>query len=330
MKKTTMYRTFVAGVLALAAIGASARAQFIGAGSTPAGDYLRGAGIAAWGMGLFNLNTAQAESINTDTFIRWNEYLAAVAKQQTRDYLARIMADATKRKEFYKQHRQQILESPEARDVETGDALNAVLQQLLDSKIGDSTLRAAEYQVPLSVDMIRHIPFKLDEKGEKFSMDRLSLKGKGKWSVALQDDKFQYVKKAYERALDKALEQAIDGKMQIPAIDEVEAKADDMYRRLDEVGVPSNHRLYIEARERLNELKSTVRLLKTEKIERAIGEIDKYSGTTINDLRIFMMSHHLRFAAAKTPEERKLFPDLYASLVQQREKLAIPETATVK
>ena len=57
-----------------------------------------------------------------------------------------------------------------------------------------------------------------------------------------------------------------------------------------------------------------MRLLKTAKIERAIGEIDKYSGTTINDLKMFMQSHNLRFAAAKTPEEKLMYPELYASL----------------
>ncbi|MFI5457250.1 MAG: hypothetical protein ACHRXM_17530 [Isosphaerales bacterium] len=321
----TMYLACVAALLLLASHGTSARAQLITAGSTPQGDYLRGVGIAAMGMGSYNLNTARAESINVDTFIRFNEYVAAVVKEQTRQYIARKLADATERKEFYKQNRQRILESPEARDVENGDAMNAVLQQLLDSKVGESTFRVAEYQVPLPIDMIRRIPFTLSEKGEKFSMDRLSLKGKGKWTVALQDERFQREKKAYERALDKALEQAIDGKMQISAIDEVDARADDLFRRLNEVVGPSSDRLYIEAKERLNELKSTVRLLKTAKIERAIGEIDKYSGTTINDLKLFMLSHNLRFAAAKTPEERLLFPDLYARLVQQRDKVAIPE-----
>jgi hypothetical protein len=330
MKRTTMYRTGLAALLVLATLGTAARAQYVGVGhgSTIEGDYLRGLGIAAWGMGTYNLNTAQAESINVDTVMRWNEYLAAVAKQQTREYVARIMADAAKTKEFYKQYEQKLLENPESRDIESGEALNIVLKQLWDSRVGESTFRT--YQVPLSVDMIRHIPFKLDEKGEKFSMDRLSLKGKGKWSVALQDDRFQREKKAYERALDKALEQAIDGKMQIPAIDEIDARADDLFRRLNEVVGPSSDRLYIEAKERLNELKSVVRLLKTEKIERAIGEIDKYSGTTVNDLRQFMLSHNLRFAAAKSPEERLMFPRLYASLVQQRDKVAVPDAAPIK
>ena len=56
-------------------------------------------------------------------------------------------------------------------------------------------------------------------------------------------------------------------------------------------------------------------------IEQALGEIDKYSGTTVNDLRLFMQKYNLRFDAAKTPEERKLYPALYAALQQQREKV---------
>jgi hypothetical protein len=328
MKKAMMYRIWLALALALTALASSARAQFIGAGSTPAGDYLRGVGIAAWGMGSYNLNTAQAISIDTDTVIRWNEYLAAVAKEQTREYVARILADASKRKEFFKQYQQKLLENPESRDIETGDALNVILKQLWDSPVGESTFRS--YQVPLPVDMIRHIPFKLDEKGEKFSMDRLSLKGKGQWSVALQDDKFKIVKKAYERALDNALGQAIDGKMQMSAIEELDAKADDLLQRLNEVVTPSNDRLYLEAKDRIAELKSTVNLLKTTKIERAIGEIDKYPGTTVNDLKLFMLSHNLRFAGAKTPEERLLLPQVHALLKQQADKVAVPDAAVIK
>jgi hypothetical protein len=323
---------FLLTTLAVGLLGTVARAQYVGVGpgSTLQGDYLRGVGIAAWGMGTYNYNTAVADSINVNTVIKWNEYLAAVAKQQTKDYVARKMTLATQKKELYERERARILENPEARDIETGAALNAVLNQLQNSRVDESTLRSAELQVPLPTDVIRRIPFTLSEKGEKFSMERLSLKGKGKWSVALQDDKFQLVKNAYERALDKALEQAIDAKMQMSAIEGVKAAADDLFSRLDEVVGPSPDRLYMEAKERLNELKATVRLLKTEMIERAIGDIDKYSGTTVNELRLFMQTHHLHFGSAQTPEERQLFPQLYASLVQQRNKLANPEAIPVK
>jgi hypothetical protein len=324
MNRTTMYRRCFSALVVLTSLGTSARPQIIGPGSTLAGDYLRGVGIAAMGMGQYNLLTAQAESINLDTTIRWNEYLAAVAKQQTKEYRARIEAEATKSKEAYKENRKRLLESPEARDVLTADALNRILEQMQDAKIDQSTLRASEFRVPLSVDMIRKIPFKLSEKGEKFSMDRLCLKSKATWTVALQDEHFELYKKAYQRALDKALEQAIDGKMQLPTIEGVEAAADQLLQRLDAIVGPSADRLYTEAKQRLNELKSTVRLLKTAKVELAIAEIDKYSGTTVGDLMGFMQIHNLRIATAETPEERKLLPELYASLKEQSEKVAIP------
>jgi hypothetical protein len=322
-----VYRISWATIVMLALFAGAARAQYIGAGSTPAGDYLRGLGIADWGMGQYNLSTAQANSINLDTGIRWNEYLAAVAQQQTREYVARIVADATKRKEFYKQNRDRLLNSPEARDVTNADALNGVLEELQNANLGDSTYRSDRIKVILPVDVIRHIPFRLGEKGEQFSMDRLSLKGRGKWPVALQGHQFDYVKKRYALALDKVLGQAIDGKMELQAINEFDATADDLYRRLDEVVGPSNDRKYLEARERINELKLTVRTLTTTKVEVAIGEIDRYSGTTVNDLKMFMMSHDLRFAAAKTPGEKARYPEIYAYLKEQLDKVKIPDGA---
>jgi len=330
MKKLILSRACLATLVVMTSLATSAEAQFITAGSTPQGDYLRGVGIGAWGMGSYNLNTAQAESINVDTVIKWNEYVTAVAKATNREYVAKKLSDAANIKERYEQERQRIRERPEARDVTNGNALNDVLKELLDSKIGESALRASEFQVPLPIDIIRHIPFMLGEKAEKFSMDRLTLKGKGKWTVALQDDRFQREKKAYQRALDKALEEAIDGKMQIPTINELDARAEDLFRRLDEVVGRSNDTLYIEAKQRLTELKRIVAQLKITKIDLAIGDIDKYSGTTVNDLKLFMQGHNLHFAAAKNKEEISLYRDLYPFLVQQRDRIANPEAGPGK
>ena len=52
-------------------------------------------------------------------------------------------------------------------------------------------------------------------------MSRLSMKGKKKWAVALQDPTFKPYCDAYQRAVDKALDLAIDGKMTQAAIDDV-------------------------------------------------------------------------------------------------------------
>ena len=83
-------------------------------------------------------------------------------------------------------------------------------------------------------------------------------------------------------------------------------------------------------KERVKELKNTAHQLTITKIEQAIGDIDKYSGTTVNDLKVFMMSHNLRFAAAKSPGEREMFPELHQLMVAQREKLKISDPAASK
>jgi hypothetical protein len=323
-------RMFLTTLTVLALFESSTQAQIIFAGSTPEGDYLRGVGLAAWGMGIYNLETAQADSINLDTSIRWNEYLAAVAAESTRAYVARKRAAATEEKEFYKRNRERVLNTPESREVTNGEALNRILEELQNANLGESVFRSERMQVRLPVDIVRHIPFALAEKGQHFSMDRLSLKGKGKWPVAFQDKKFDYVKKSYAAALDKALEEAIDGRMQFDTIKVLEAKADDLFYKLEEVVGRIDDPLFIEAKDRVKELRNTAQQLKFTKIERAIGDIDKYSGTTINDLKVFMTSHNLRFAVAKSPEEKEMFPELHELMVAQREKLKISDSAASK
>jgi hypothetical protein len=317
-----MSRALAVTLLVLGLFTTSARAQFgyfYRGGATIAGDYLTGVGIAAAGMGSYNLNTAMANSINVDTEIKWNEYVYACIKNEMRENAEHRAAMMARDHENYNKIQQRIRENPEERDVENGDSLNAVLDQLLSPKIQESSFRYAE--VPLAVDAIRLIPFKLGEKNEKFSMTRLSPRGKGKWPVAFQDDRFAAERRGYERALDTALEQAIDGKMSQEALREVEVAVERLKHKLDKVIPPSNDRQYIEAKKRLDELSISARLLKTHKIEMVLGEIDKYGGTTVNDLRIFMQRYNLRFAVAESPDERKLYPELYATLVQQRDKL---------
>jgi hypothetical protein len=307
--------------MVLASLESTTRAQWIAPGSTPEGDYMRGLGIAAWGMGSYNRATAEAESINVDTWMRLDTYIGEVAEHSAGKYTARRAAESAHNKEQYEKIRQRIRESPEERDVENGDALNAVLQQMLDGKIDESSFRYAPSLVPLPVDAVRKIPFKLSETGEKFSMERLTARGLKKWPVAFQDARFDGWREAYERAVDKALEQAVDGRMQKATIDDIPVKADGLLLRLNEVFGPSNEPRYIEAKQRIASLKSTARLLSKHKIEVAIGEIDKYSGTTVRDLMLFMQAHNLRFAATENPEERRLYPELYAALLQQQEKL---------
>ncbi len=273
------------------------------------------------GMGMYNQNTAQANSINVDTSIRWDQYVGAVAETMTRKYAARRDALAANDKEMYKKIVDRLKENPEARDVLTGDALSVLMDQLMDPKIAESSYNYA--QVPLSADVIQRIPFRLGEGAETFSMNRLTVKGKGKWPVAFQDPEFARELRWFEKAVDKALEEAVDGKAKLSSIKEIQTAVEELARKLDQVVDPkADQQAYSEAVWMLAALRETARHFETHKIQLAIGEIDKYSGTTVNDLRIFMRKYSLRFGRAENPDERKLYPELYEKLRIQKEKFA--------
>jgi hypothetical protein len=308
---------------ALLAVAGPAQAQFnfVGAGSTFQGDYLRGVGTAAFGMGIYNHETAIAESINADTAMRVNEYIYACLMNENRMNAEHRAFIAQREKDLFGKIQDRILKSPEARDVDKGDALNKLLERLNGPAVSESALRYEA--VPLSVEEVKKIPFKLGEKGVRsFSMRRMTAKGTKYWPVAFQDARFDNQRRGYERALDNALEQQYKGRMQMSAIDTLGQAIDGLDDRLKEVVGPSADKLYIEARDRLKEMREIVDMLKTLKIEQALGDLDRYSGTTVNDLRVFMRKHNLQFADTSTPEERGLYPELYTKLKLQFEKIS--------
>ncbi len=278
---------------------------------------------------MYNLNTAQANQINANTFIMLNEYMWNAVKNENRENWAKRMELVRRRIDYRQKIQDRIHNHPEALDVTHGDALSAVLGDLLDPKVDDSTSRYA--QVPLDPDFIRRIPFKLAEKGEAFSMNRLSVKRK--WSVAFQDPRFKLWREAYEHAVDDALELAMDGRMNQKALDAVLKAVNDLEEKVARTPYlldPDFRREAGEAKQQLGNLRKTVNTFQTFKVQAVLGEIDKYSGTTVDDLRIFMRKHNLTFAAAEMPDERILYPQLYTALILQRDKSTIPERALGK
>lgn len=315
-------RRFIPIALALAAsAGGVCRAQFLSVGRavTPEGDYLRGVGAAAMGMGYFNLSTAQANSINVNTEIRWENWLLSLAQYETQSKAEYRAAMWARNQENRAAILARIRDKPEERDLQNGDALNALLDQLNDPKIHESSYRSRAAKVPLPADAVRRIPFRLNEEAAEFSMQRLLPRGRGKWPVALQDDQFLPERQGYERAVDEALEQQITGKMSFEAIRGVDAAVEALQRKVEIVLGPGEDQLRREARNRVRELRRSAELLRSHRVELAVGELEKYSGTTVNDLRVFMQKYKLHFAAAANPDERRLYPELYEVLFVQRD-----------
>jgi hypothetical protein len=306
----------------VAAMASDAAAQYfgyVGPGSTVQGDILRGEGFFLFGAGYYNYNTAMANSINTDTFIKWNEYIWNVAKNENREHAIHRAESNARQRENYEKILKRIRESPEERDLERGDALNAELEKLLDPAISPSAFRVASVTLP--GETIRRIPFFYGPEGSTFSMQRLS--ARGKWPVGLRGEALAQERREYERAVDAALEEQIEGKLSRKAILRVEAAVVALRERLDRVITPSADKVYVEAKGFLKRLDTAKDLFKLRAIEQMLGEIDKYAGANVHDLIVFMQKYNLRFGVPEIGDERELYPKLYAAFVQQRNLVTV-------
>jgi hypothetical protein len=311
-----------ATLIALALPVRNVHAQFFGygGGSTVQGDILRGEGAFLIGAGSFVYRDAMATSINVDTAIRLNEYIYNVAKNENRENAQHRAERVARNRENYDKILKRIRENPDDNDLEKGDALNDVMKQLLDPQISPSSYRLSPVQ--LAGETVRGIPFFYGPEDATFSMRRLS--AKGSWPVGLRGAKFGSERRAYERAFDDALDQQIEGKLSRDAIVRVEKTLEDLTGRLDQVIPPSRDKIYIESRDYLKRLTTAKELLKRRAIEQMLGEIDKYSGTSVYDLINFMQKYNLRFGIPDLGYERELYPKLYESMKEQLEIVRVP------
>jgi hypothetical protein len=327
MRRVTLALIGAFGLLPLAAGDAGAQITIIGPGSTPIGDMERGAGIMAAGVGVYNYHTAVADSIETDTWMRLNEYIFTSVRLASMREKQRIERRIARTKEHYNKVLERILRDPEFKDVRRGDALNAIYQELTNPQISESAFRLSP--IPLPAEHIRSIPFFYAKEDLTFSLQRLT--ARGKWPVGLRGAEFAASRKAYERAVDTALEQQLEGKLTREAIKDIETNVSNLSYRLDQVLTPSRDKLYLEARNYVRQLEVTQELFKRKEIEQILGEIDKYGGTTVHDLVAFMKRNNLRFAVAEEiGDEQTMYTNLYAALSQQLDLVRVPRSGMSK
>lgn len=295
----------------------------VGAGSTVQGDILRGEGIAAMGFGQYNLATAMATSVNTDTAIRWNQYVYLSIQEDLRAKAAHREAHKQRTNANFLAILARKKATPDQSDLRSGDALNVVLMQLLDPRISPSNYRKAA--VPLAGDTIRKIPFHYAQRGATFSMERMI--GKREWPLRLRDKDFDSYRRDYERAIDHAIEKDIEGKLKSEDVRAVQEAVTALEIRVEQVINQSETRDFVDARNFLKRLGEYPRMLNERAIERIIAEIDTYPGTSVGDLIAFMQRHNLRFGVADSPNENVLYASLFTNLVEQREQVTLPPDA---
>ena len=332
MLRLLMTRAAVAAAVVLAT-GGVARAQWdypMGydgfgwggwmGGATAGGDEARGLGVLAAASGQYNLLTAQAEAINAETAMRWNEYIYQStleagrinrARQAKRRNLVNETADTIFRR---------LRENPTEADIMRGDAMNAALDEITAPKVYAKALKGAK--LPLPGTVIRQIPFNYAAaalttsvyeltrngppdllKGPEFDADRASL-------LAIEE-KFREQAES-DQPLDPKLIREAQG-----IVKAVRAKIranPDKYAR--------NTPRTVAAERYLKGLYGLLTMLNSPAIDVILAGVEKRPDTTLGDLLSFMQSFNLRFGPATTPQQRSIYSRIYPVLDGLRDEIA--------
>ena len=292
-------------------------------GQTAQGDIARGLGAYAMGAGYYNQQTAVANSINTDTVMRWNQYVYEAQMNANRLHQGKLAMERFQTNQAADKIRDRLRNNPERADIYRGDAMNVALDEINDPRIYAKALQSG--QVKIGGETIRNIPFQYASAAITVSIHQLVNGGPPKALMAPQFAADRETIKALGQEIRKQIEEdknpdkATIGKL-LAAINQAEAKVDKL--------LPRNSKDRVEADKYLKALHGLVAMLDTPAIDLLLAGVEKRPDATVGELLGFMNAFNLRFGSATTPKQKEVYDLLYPKLVDLRNQIAPALAAT--
>ena len=279
----------------------------------------QGYGAAAAGQGVLDEDDAIAGSINTNTVMRYNQYLYNSQVEAQRRYNAFRARRDNLDKAHYDARQARVRDNPTTDDIDNGDALNVLLDQMTDPKIlHGSGLRKANGT--LSPEAIKDIPFRDETDAVTISLDDLT--DNSKWPLPLRSDVFKADREAYQKAVDEALEEDKDGGSLKPeTIAKVRNSVARFYQKVQDTIPKTKQPDHNQATMYLKGLAGLSKQLEKPNFEKLLSELEKVKTTSVGNLIGFMHAYNLRFSPATTPKQRAVYHDLYPLMIASRDKI---------
>jgi hypothetical protein len=285
--------------------------------TTSQGDIARGLGAYASGAGFYNLQSAQANALNLDTVMRWNEYIHQSNREAARLHHERLARERERNTKMRDQIRQRLRDNPERRDVHSGDALNVAMEEINDPRV--YTRRLAASQVKIGGALIREIPFNKASAAITVSVYQLvdggppdSLK-RPEFAALMATIKSLSAELRAQVVADQEPGRATYRKL-LATIRQTETKAAEI--------LPRNSRDRTEADRYLKALHGLIGMLNTPAIDVILAGVENRPDTTLGDLILMMNAFSLRFGVATTARQRQVYDTLYPRLVDLRTESA--------
>ncbi len=264
------------------------------------------------GRGAYNEDTAVARSINNDTYLRWNQYMYQSQQHANNLYHQRLRAEHMNIDKARAAIQDRLRNHPEQRDITDGDALTVLVDELLDPSAGGLSL--GSIKTPIKAELIQQIPFRVASEGVTICIDQMTMNAE--WPLALRVDAFKPERDGLRKAVLEALEEDKKGELLPKTVENVQAAIDRLRIKFNEL-VPPTSPDYIPAHDTIKAMAGLAKMLYSPKIEEILAELEDYAGTTLGELLAFMQAYNLRFAAANSFQQRRIYRKLYPLLLEQ-------------
>lgn len=303
-----------AAVLFLTA--ATTHAQWGGwGGSTVAGNAAMGRGVYAAGAGQYNVETAQARSMNANTAMQWNDYMYNCQQRNSANELKRLQQQQKATNDTLNATYKRLHDNPDPRDVHSGDALNVVLTELVNPRIYSQVTEKSTQAVDSGV--VKNINFKYAANMILISLQDVTAR-------AVPDELATRPEFETDRQTIRAL--VAQGRQQAESSNQIDPATLRSFRTAvqalkDKVDTTfaQGSRQRDESDNFLKALIGLSKMLETPQIQQFLKGLDRYPQTTLGHVISFMHTFNLQFGPAKTPVQEAAYDQLYPLLVQLRD-----------
>jgi len=256
-------------------------------------------GAFAAAAGQYNVETAQARSINAQTAMQWNDYMYAVNQQNARNEMIRLQKRQKRVNETADATYKRIHDNPSAAEIHSGDALNVILAELLNPRSLERVLKTAT--TPVDSKVVKSINFRSAANAVMISLDELSARGVP--DVLRTSPEFEQERKNVRALAAEIRKEANSENTVEPATLQKFRDAVKAARVKVDATLPQGTRQRSESDNFLKALLGLSRMLEQPDVEQFLQGLNRYPTTSLGHLISFMHSFNLRFGVAKNPTQ---------------------------
>jgi len=300
---------------------------------TVQGDILRGQGAFAKGAGWYNFNTARGNAINVATMRNYNQEVRLNYRNRVLFWAEKKAGKKLSKEEAAKRADERIRQlrvAPTGDDINSGDALNVMMEILTDPGIKQNDWYMKSISLPEAAtvkDMVFHYYPKGNDSPGAYKVE-IAISRLGKdvdWPVFMKNDEFKVECANYETTVTKLRVGIQNGKVELGEFKNIDQSLENLKNKV-KLTLDDKRGYKRAGLDFTEKLVNASRLFDGNNVDygqELLQETDKYDARTVGELVAFMLKYRLMFADSESPSSTRLYSDLYTVMDKQATALGI-------